>query len=28
MADYIFNFALTGNKFHNGEVIQVSSSTP
>jgi NAD(P)-dependent dehydrogenase (short-subunit alcohol dehydrogenase family) len=28
MADYIFNFALTGNKFHNGKVIQVSSSTP
>jgi NAD(P)-dependent dehydrogenase (short-subunit alcohol dehydrogenase family) len=28
MADYIFNFALKGNKFHNGKVIQVSSSTP
>ena len=28
MADYIFNFALTANKFHNGKVIQVSSSTP
>lgn len=28
MANYIFNFALTGNKFHNGKVIQVSSSTP
>lgn len=28
MADYIFNFALTGNKYHNGKVIQVSSSTP
>jgi len=28
MADYIFNFALTGNKFHNGKIIQVSSSTP
>lgn len=28
MADYIFNFALTGNKHHNGKVIQVSSSTP
>jgi NAD(P)-dependent dehydrogenase (short-subunit alcohol dehydrogenase family) len=28
MADYIFNFALLGNKFHNGKVIQVSSSTP
>ena len=28
MADYIFNFALTGNKYHNGKTIQVSSSTP
>lgn len=28
MADYIFNFALTGNKFYNGKVLQVSSSTP
>ncbi len=28
MAEYIFNFALTGNKFHNGKTIQVSSSTP
>ena len=28
MAEYIFNFALTGNKFHNGKMIQVSSSTP
>jgi|SRR6478672_1274597 len=28
MADYIFHFALTGNKFHNGKIIQVSSSTP
>ena len=28
MADYIFNFALTGNKYHNGKNIQVSSSTP
>lgn len=28
MADYIFNFALTGNKFHNGKIIQASSSTP
>ncbi len=28
IANYIFNFALTGNKFHNGKVIQVSSSTP
>ena len=28
MADYIFNFALTGNKYFNGKVLQVSSSTP
>jgi NAD(P)-dependent dehydrogenase (short-subunit alcohol dehydrogenase family) len=28
MAGYIFNFALTGNKYHNGKIIQVSSSTP
>ncbi len=28
MADYIFNFALTGNKTYNGKVLQVSSSTP
>ena len=28
MANYIFNFALTGNKYHNGKIIQVSSSTP
>ena len=28
MADYIGNFALTGNKFYNGKVLQVSSSTP
>ena len=28
MADYICNFALTGNKYFNGKVIQVSSSTP
>jgi NAD(P)-dependent dehydrogenase (short-subunit alcohol dehydrogenase family) len=28
MADYIFNFTLTGHKFHNGKVLQVSSSTP
>jgi NAD(P)-dependent dehydrogenase (short-subunit alcohol dehydrogenase family) len=28
MADYIFDFALTGNKYHNGKIIQVSSSTP
>ncbi|AWM13172.1 short-chain dehydrogenase [Flavobacterium sediminis] len=28
MADYIFNFALTGNKYFNGKVLQVSSTTP
>lgn len=28
MANYIFNFALNGNKYHNGKIIQVSSSTP
>lgn len=28
MASYIFDFALTGNKFYNGKVLQVSSTTP
>ena len=28
MAEYIANFALTGNRFYNGKVLQVSSSTP
>jgi 3-oxoacyl-[acyl-carrier protein] reductase len=28
MADYIFNFALNGNKFYNGKILQVSSTTP
>ena len=28
MADYIYNFSLTGNKLYNGKVLQVSSSTP
>lgn len=28
MAAYIMNFALTGNQFYNGKVLQVSSSTP
>ena len=28
MASYIMNFALTGNKFYNGKVLQVSASTP
>jgi short-subunit dehydrogenase len=28
MADYIYSFALTGNKYYNGKVLQVSSTTP
>ena len=28
MANYIYHFSLTGNKFYNGKVLQVSSSTP
>ncbi|OIQ37377.1 MAG: short-chain dehydrogenase [Bacteroidetes bacterium MedPE-SWsnd-G1] len=28
MADYIYNFALTGNTVYNGKVLQVSLSTP
>lgn len=28
MAQYIYNFALTGNKFYNGKILQVSSTTP
>jgi 3-oxoacyl-[acyl-carrier protein] reductase len=28
MASYIFDFALNGNKFYNGKLLQVSSSTP
>jgi len=28
MADYIYNFALTGNTYFNGRVVQVSSTTP
>jgi len=28
MASYIANFALTGQQFYNGKVLQVSSSTP
>lgn len=28
MADYIYNFAITGNKFYNGKILQVSSTTP
>lgn len=28
MAEYIANFSLTGHKFYNGKVLQVSNSTP
>ncbi|MEX0290539.1 MAG: SDR family NAD(P)-dependent oxidoreductase [Flavobacteriaceae bacterium] len=28
MADYIMKFALTGHKFYNGKLLQVSNSTP
>ncbi|MBT4780707.1 MAG: SDR family NAD(P)-dependent oxidoreductase [Polaribacter sp.] len=28
MANYIYDFSLTGNKFYNGKVLQVSSTTP
>lgn len=28
MANYIYEFALTGNKFYNGKMLQVSNSTP
>lgn len=28
MAEYIANFALNGNKFYNGKLMQVSNSTP
>lgn len=28
MASYIMNFALTGNQFFNGKILQVSNSTP
>ena len=28
MAEYLVNFALTGQKFQNGRVVQVSSTTP
>lgn len=28
MADYIYDFSLNGNKYYNGKVLQVSSSTP
>jgi hypothetical protein len=28
MAEYIANFSLTGHKFYNGKLLQVSNSTP
>jgi NAD(P)-dependent dehydrogenase (short-subunit alcohol dehydrogenase family) len=28
MAQYIMDFSLTGNKFYNGKILEVSSSTP
>jgi len=28
MSDYIYNFALTGNTYFNGKVLEVSSTTP
>jgi short-subunit dehydrogenase len=28
MADYIYSFALTGSKYYNGKILQVSSTTP
>lgn len=28
MAEYVMNFALTGQKLYNGKILQVSSSTP
>ena len=28
MAEYIYNFSMTGNKVYNGKVLQVSSSNP
>ncbi|AUP80268.1 SDR family NAD(P)-dependent oxidoreductase [Flavivirga eckloniae] len=28
MAQYIFDFSLNGNKYYNGKILQVSSSTP
>ena len=28
MANYIFDFSLTGNKYYNGKVLQVSSTNP
>ncbi|TDI79827.1 MAG: short-chain dehydrogenase, partial [Bacteroidetes bacterium] len=28
MAQYIMDFSLTGNKYYNGKIMEVSSSTP
>ncbi len=28
MAEYIFDFSLTGNKYYNGKLLQVANSTP
>lgn len=28
MADYIYNFCITANKYYNGKLLQVSNSTP
>lgn len=28
MAEYIMDFSLTGNKYYNGKLLQVSNSTP
>ncbi|WP_299526600.1 SDR family oxidoreductase [uncultured Lutibacter sp.] len=28
MADYIYNFAISGNNYYNGKILQVSSTTP
>ena len=28
MATYVYNFALNGNQFYNGKVLEVSSTTP
>ena len=28
MAHYIYDFTLTGNKYYNGKVLQVSATTP
>ncbi|HWR93642.1 MAG TPA: hypothetical protein VN192_00395, partial [Flavobacterium sp.] len=28
MAQYVYDFTLTGNKYYNGKVLQVSSTNP